>query len=138
MKQGTSAETPKRTVARWVWAGFGFLFFGLAMVGVALPFVPTTPFLLVAAFCFTRSSDRLNNWFKSTKVYHAVLEGYVQKRAMTVKAKLSILIPVTILLGIAFVLMKEVPVGQIVLALVWLGHVLYFGFIVKTDRGEAE
>ena len=39
-----------------LWATGGFLFFALAMVGITLPFLPTTPFVLVAAFCFTRSS----------------------------------------------------------------------------------
>lgn len=43
-----------------LWAAGGFLFFTLAMVGVVLPFLPTTPFVLVAAFCFARSSERLN------------------------------------------------------------------------------
>lgn len=123
-----------RRVTRYLWAAGGFLFFGLAMVGVALPFLPTTPFLLVAAFCFARSSEKLNTWFKSTKLYHKVLEGYVTKRRMTVKAKLTILVPVTILLGIGFALMANVPVGRAVVAVVWVAHVVYFGFVVKTDR----
>ena len=123
-----------RRVTRHLWAAGGFLFFGLAMVGVALPFLPTTPFLLVAAFCFARSSEKLNTWFKSTKLYHKVLEGYVTRRRMTVKAKLTILVPVTILLGIGFALMANVPVGRAVVAVVWVAHVVYFGFVVKTDR----
>lgn len=126
-------------LSRGLWAGAGFISFALGMVGVALPFIPTTPFILLAAFCFARSSDRVNNWFKSTKVYHTVLEGYVTKRTMTVKAKLSILVPVTILLAIAFVLMRNVPVGQLVLGIVWAAHVVYFGFVVKTDKdGEGD
>ena len=123
-----------RRVTRHLWATGGFLFFGLAMVGVALPFLPTTPFLRVAAFCFARSSEKLNTWFKSTKLYHKVLEGYVTRRRMTVKAKLTILVPVTILLGIGFALMANVPVGRAVVAVVWVAHVVYFGFVVKTDR----
>ena len=123
-----------RRVTRHLWATGGFLFFGLAMVGVALPFLPTTPFLLVAAFCFARSSEKLNTWFKSTKLYHKVLEGYVTRRRMTVKAKLTILVPVTILLGIGFALMANVPVGRAVVAVVWVAHVVYFGFVAKTDR----
>ena len=105
---------------------------------MALPFLPTTPFALLAAFCFARSSERLNAWFKSTKLYKKVLEGYVTKRSMTVKAKLTIIIPVTVLLGIGFALMANVPIGRIALALVWIGHIVYFGFIVKTDRGGVE
>lgn len=133
---GASVKPAGGRVSRWVWAAFGFVALGVSMVGVALPLIPTTPFLLVAAFCFARSSERLNAWFKSTKLYRRVLEGYVQKRSMTLKAKLTILIPVTILLGVGFALMSNVPVGRIVVAVVWACHVVYFGFMVKTDRGE--
>ncbi len=120
-----------------LWAAGGFLFFALAMVGIALPFLPTTPFVLVAAFCFARSSERLNQWFKGTKLYKNVLEGYVTKKSMTLKAKLTILAPVTLLLSIGFVLMSNVPVGRVALAVVWVAHIIYFGFVVKTDHGEA-
>lgn len=117
-----------------LWAVGGFLCFALGMVGVVLPILPTTPFILVAAFCFARSSTRLNNWFKGTKVYKHVLEGYVTKRSMTLRAKLTVLVPVTALLAIGFALMGRVPVGRLVLAAVWIGHIIYFGFIVKTDK----
>ena len=121
-------------VSQTLWAVGGFLCFALGMVGVVLPILPTTPFILVAAFCFARSSTRLNNWFKGTKVYKHVLEGYVTKRSMTLRAKLTILIPVTVLLAIGFALMGRVPIGRVVLAAVWIGHIIYFGFTVKTDK----
>ena len=120
---------------RGLWAAAGFICFALGMIGVALPILPTTPFVLLAAFCFARSSERVNTWFRETKVYKKVLEGYVTKRSMTVKAKLSILIPVTILLAIGFALMGRVPVGRAVLAVVWVCHVIYFGFVVRTEKG---
>lgn len=96
-----------------LWAVGGFLCFALGMVGVVLPILPTTPFILVAAFCFARSSTRLNSWFKGTRVYKQVLEGYVTKRSMTLRAKLTILVPVTVLLAIGFALMGRVPVGRL-------------------------
>ena len=117
-----------------LWAVGGFLCFALGMVGVVLPILPTMPFILVAAFCFARSSTRLNSWFKGTRVYKQVLEGYVTKRSMTLRAKLTILVPVTVLLAIGFALMGRVPVGRLILAAVWIGHIIYFGFIVKTDK----
>ena len=134
-----ASDQPKESNSRvrhGLWAAGGFFFFALGMVGVVLPILPTTPFILVAAFCFARSSERLNTWFKGTKVYKQVLEGYVTKRSMTVKAKLTILVPVTILLAIGFAMMGRVPVGRIILAIVWIGHIIYFGFVVKTDKGE--
>lgn len=117
-----------------LWAAGGFLFFALGMAGVVLPILPTTPFILVAAFCFARSSDRLNSWFKGTKVYKMVLEGYMTKRSMTLRAKLTILVPVTVLLAVGFAMMGSVPVGRAIVAIVWVGHIVYFGFIVKTER----
>ena len=132
-----SADAPRAGASKvkgGLWGAAGLAFFALGMVGVALPILPTTPFILLAAFCFARSSTRLNDWFKGTKVYKQVLEGYVTKRSMTLRAKLTILIPVTVLLAIGFALMGRVPVGRIVLAAVWIGHIIYFGFIVKTDK----
>lgn len=124
-------------VASKLWAVGGFASFGLGALGAAVPVLPTAPFLLVAAFCFARSSERLNGWFRSTKLYRRVLAGYVQKRSMTLRAKALLLVPLTVVLGISFVCMGSVPVGRAVVAAVWLAHVLYFGFVVKTDRSEA-
>ena len=137
VEQILASDKPKHSNSKLrhgLWAAGGFLFFALGMVGVVLPILPTTPFILVAAFCFARSSERLNSWFKSTKLYKQVLEGYVTKRSMTLKAKLTILVPVTALLAIGFALMGNVPIGRIVLAIVWIGHIIYFGFVVKTDK----
>lgn len=93
VEQILASDQPKRSNSKLrhcLWAAGGFLFFVLGMVGVVLPILPTSPFILVAAFCFARSSERLNSWFKSTKLYKQVLEGYVTKRSMTLKAKLTI------------------------------------------------
>ncbi|HIY84792.1 MAG TPA: YbaN family protein [Candidatus Rubneribacter avistercoris] len=127
----------KRTIARRLWAVGGFASFGLGAVGTVVPILPTTPFLLVAAFCFARSSERVNAWFRSTRLYRTVVEGYATKRAMTVRAKLLLLAPLTVVLGVSFALMGSVPVGRAVVAVVWVAHVVYFGFVVRTDRGEA-
>ncbi|MBR4587551.1 MAG: YbaN family protein [Lachnospiraceae bacterium] len=47
----------------------------LGTVGVVLPILPTTPFFLVTAYCFARSSEKLNNWFKGTKLYKKHLDS---------------------------------------------------------------
>ena len=137
IEQGVAVEQANQENFRLrhgLWAAGGFLFFALGMVGVVLPILPTTPFILVAAFCFARSSNRLNGWFKGTKVYKMVLEGYMTKRSMTLRAKLTILVPVTALLAVGFAMMSNVPVGRAIVAIVWVGHIVYFGFIVKTER----
>lgn len=136
--KGARTKTGKPRAFSCIWAAAGFACFGLGMVGVVLPLIPTTPFVLLAAFCFARSSKRLDDWFQSTKLYKMVFESYVKKREMTLKAKLTILIPVTLLLGIGFLFMHGVPVGRAVVAVVWVCHIVYFGFVVKTEKAAAE
>ena len=90
------------------------------------------PFLLLAAFCFGKSSERLHNWFIGTKLYKNNLESYVQGKGMTKGTKIRIMVTVTLLMGIGFVMMHQMRTGQIILCCVWVFHILYFSFGVKT------
>lgn len=112
------------------WAVLGFLCTGLGAVGTVLPILPTVPFLLAAMFCFARSSERLHDWFVGTKLYKRNLENFVKNRKMERKVKMKIIGMVTILMGIGFLMMKNVPVGRVILAVVWGFHLIYFGLIV--------
>lgn len=126
-----------RSGLRALWAAGGFSCFGLGALGAVVPILPTVPFMLGAAFCFARSSARLDAWFHGTRLYRVVLEGFAKRHSMTVRAKLMLLAPVTLVLGVSFALMANVPVGRAVVAAVWVGHVVYFGFAVRTERADA-
>ena len=108
----------------------GCISLGLGIIGVILPILPTVPFLLLAAFCFARSSERLNGWFKNTKLYR---ENNI-KSGMTKRAKIRIMCSVTLLMSIGFIMMglKDIVVGNIVLLIVWIFHMVYFTLGVKT------
>ena len=80
----------------------GFIFVGIGVIGIAVPILPTTPFLLLASFFFAKGSKRFHDWFMSTKLYKKHLESFVKSRAMTLKSKLSILLPVSAMLIITF------------------------------------
>ena len=110
---------------------------GLGAVGAVLPLLPAFPFLLLAAFCFARSSEKLHNWFINTKLYKNNLESYVKGQGMTWKTKIRIMITVTILMSIGFIMMHAVPIGRIVLGCVWLFHIIYFAVGVKTLKPNA-
>lgn len=112
---------------------------GLGAVGAVVPMLPAFPFLMLAAFCFARSSERLNNWFINTKLYKDNLADYVAGRGMTMKTKIRIMVTVTLLMSVGFVMMglKGVTVGCIVLGCVWAFHIVYFLFGVKTIKAQA-
>lgn len=123
-------------IKKLIYIVVGCLGVGLGAVGAVLPLLPAFPFLLLAAVCFAKSSEKLNNWFVNTKLYKDNLESFVQGKGMTWKTKIRIMITVTILMSIGFIMMKAVVVGRIVLAGVWLFHIIYFCVGVKTIKAE--
>lgn len=122
------------------WLILAFLCLTLGTIGVFLPVLPTVPFYLVTAFSFAKSSDHLHNWFINTKLYKKNLESFVERKAMTLKTKLSILISVTLVMGFGFFMMarKGIWIPCIILAVVWLCHIGYFMFRVKTEKTTEE
>ena len=139
-EQKSRTALPPRPVsgpARYMYIVLGVFFLVLGAAGTVLPFIPTTPLLLLTAICFGKSSRRLHDWFLSTRFYRGNLESFVQKRAMTVRTKLTLLAAVTVFMGFSFVVMLIIsaPLApRVILAAVWLCHVLYFGFMVKTIK----
>ena len=121
-------------VKRILYIILGCIGLGLGALGAILPLLPAFPFLLLAAFSFAKSSQRLHRWFTGTKLYKNNLESYVKGKGMTRKTKIRIMVTVTILMSIGFVMMYAVPIGQIVLAGVWVFHIFYFLLGVKTIR----
>ena len=121
-------------IKKIIYLSLGFIGLVLGAIGALLPLMPAFPFLLLAAFGFGRSSEKLDAWFKSTKLYKNNLESYVKGQGMTLKTKLKIMIIVTILMCIGFIMMHKIVLGQFVLALVWLFHIIYFLFGVKTIK----
>ena len=113
----------------------GFLFTIIGVIGVILPILPTTPFLLIASFCFMKGSDKLNNWFKSTKLYKYNLESFDQNRSMTFKTKAVILGFATIMLLIPFITVPVLPMRIFIIVLIILKY-YFFIFKIKTVKPE--
>lgn len=123
-------------IKKIIFIALGYIGLGLGAVGAVLPLLPAFPFLLLAAFCFGKSSEKLHTWFTGTRLYKDNLESFVRGKGTTKKAKVRIMVTVTILMSIGFLMMHQILVGRIVLACVWVFHILYFLFGVKTFRPE--
>ena len=125
-------------VKQVVFIVLGCICLALGTVGVFLPILPTTPFFLLTVFFFANSSQKLHDWFVGTKLYKKHLESFVKKKGMTRRTKISILSSVTLLMGFGFFMMarKGIWVPCIILAVVWLAHLLFFLFGVKTMAEE--
>jgi len=127
---------------------FGFIFIGLGCLGIPLPVLPTTPFFLLAAICFAKGSKRLENWFKSTKLYHKHLESFVENRSMTLKAKLTILFTASAMLLLSFGMMQYKAIvngnsvgniiGRVVILIMIPIKYIYFFTRIKTIPANEE
>jgi len=111
----------------------GFLFVGIGAVGVVLPMLPTTPFLLVATFMFAKGSNHFHKWFLSTKLYQKHISSIIEKKEMTVKGKISVLATISIMLIIAFFL---VPIwhAKALIIVILLLHYYFFLFRIITVK----
>jgi uncharacterized membrane protein YbaN (DUF454 family) len=123
-----------------LWIALGFISLALGTVGIVLPILPTVPLYMLTVFCFTKSSKRLHDWFVGTGLYKKHLESFVQSKSMTLKSKLTVMGTVTLVMALGFMMMSRVPVGRICLVVVWVCHILYFVFRIKTvpENLEAE
>lgn len=125
---------------RLIFLIIGCISLGIGCVGIVLPILPTVPFFLVTVFCFSQSSQKLYDWLVSTKMYKKHLESFVKKKGMTVRIKATIMTSVTLLMGFGFTMMmlKSIYIPCIILAAVWICHIIYFVFGVKTIKSETE
>ena len=126
----------KKTV-NILWLILGWLSLAIGSIGVVLPVLPTTPFLLVASFSFAKGSDRFHRWFTGTKLYKKHLEDFVTDRAMTLKTKFGILLPASAMLIIAMLLVPSIHFRIFIVFLIIFKYV-YFFTKIKTIKGAVE
>lgn len=121
---------------RMLYIGLGLLFMAIGAVGVVLPVLPTTPFLLLASFFFSKGSERFNRWFMGTKLYKNHLAEFVQNRAMTLKTKLGLVATASSALLLSALLVDIIYFRIfVVLAMMFLYY--YFAFRIKTVKPGA-
>lgn len=109
---------------RVIWLIFGLTCVALALIGVVLPLLPTVPFLLLAAFCFARSSERLHNWLLSHKTFGPMIDDWNSSGAIRPSAKRAATLSIGVVFGIS--LLVGVKTTVLVIQMVVLSAVLFF------------
>ena len=122
-------------VKKYFYITLGFITLGLGLIGVILPILPTTPFLLVTSFCFAKGSERFHIWFTNTNIYKKHLESFVKERAMTLKQKVVLLSFVNFMLAFPLILVDVLPMRITIIVLIII-KLYYFIFRVKTITPE--
>ncbi|UCD13738.1 MAG: YbaN family protein [Thermoplasmatales archaeon] len=90
---------------RWVLITAGTIFLGLGILGIFLPILPTTPFLLLAAACYARSSEKFYNWLINNKWFGSYIKNYREGKGVPLKIKVYTisLLWITILFSAFFI-----------------------------------
>ena len=115
----------KSKLSRRLWVAAGTFFLVIGAVGIILPLLPTTPFLLVAAACYSKGSKRLYDWLLDNRWFGKFIKDYMEKRAIPVKAKVLAVCVIWLTIGVSvFLAVHSLPV-KIVLVVIAAGVTLY-------------
>lgn len=109
---------------RIFWALLGFSLLAIGILGIFLPLLPTVPLVLLAAFCFARSSERLHDWLVSHPSFGPMISDWNEHRAISPRAKRLATLSIAAVFVIS--LLAAVPAYVIWIQAVVLGCVLLF------------
>ena len=127
-------KTDKNKLVRFLWITLGSLFVAIGYIGIFVPGLPTTIFLILAAGCYIRSSKKLYNWLINNKLFGQYIRDYYEGKGMPLKAKISAISMIIIFCGFAVIFAIDPILIDIIVALVGLTGILYISFKVPTKK----
>ena len=109
----------------------GTLSTGLGIIGVFVPILPTTPFLLLAAACYMRSSERSYQWLINNRIFGAYVRNYIEGKGMPIRTKIFTILLLWLAIGLSITFGVQNIVIRIVLICVAIGVTVHIGLIKK-------
>lgn len=127
-------EQHSNVVVRYVFLTIGAISFGLGTAGIVLPLLPTVPFYMLTLFCLARGSERFHKMFLESSLYQKTVAAYEGDKALTLRAKLSILVSVSAIMAVGAYFSQDMPIALMVMGIIWVAHVIALAFIIKTKK----
>ncbi len=128
---------------KWFLIVTGTISVGLGFLGIVLPLLPTTPFLLLAAACYIRSSERFYHWLIYHKWFGSYIRNYREGRGIPLSAKITAITLIWVTIGFSALFVVPVVFVKILLILIAIGVTIYL-LSIKTltqkdqDPGQTE
>ena len=129
-----TTEQHRNVVVRYVFLTIGAISFALGTAGIVLPLLPTVPFYMLTLFCLARGSERFHKMFLESSLYQKTVAAYERNKALTLRAKLSILVSVSAIMAVGAYFSQDMPIALMVMGIIWVAHVIALAFIIKTKN----
>ncbi len=123
--------------ARWLWLLLGFVCLGLGALGVLLPLLPTTPFVLLAAACFARGHEGFLQWLLQHQVFGPSLRAWRARHALPPRVKPKAISLVVVTIGVS-VWMLEHPWGRAAAAGMGVALVIFLARLPVWDERQGQ
>jgi uncharacterized membrane protein YbaN (DUF454 family) len=137
-----SNETTYRSRAIRICLVIGGIFFvAVGALGIILPLLPTTPFLVLAAICFARSSERFHHWLLCNRWFGSYIKNYREGKGISLRHKIIVLSLLILTIGYSCIFVLNHIVGRIILLLILVGisiHILTIPTLHSPDASEQE
>jgi len=121
----------RTTVKRRLLIGAGTLSTGLGIIGVFIPILPTTPFLLLAAACYMRSSERFYQWLINNRILGDYVRNYIEGRGMPIRIKIFTILLLWLTIGLSITFGVQNIAVRIVLICIAIGVTAHICLIKK-------
>lgn len=113
----------------------GWIFVGLGIIGVFLPVMPTTIFLILAAGCFARSSEKFYYWLINNKYLGRYIKDYMEQRGMPLRAKIVAITMINVVIGYSVFFAVKTLWVQVLLVIIAVSLTVYL-ISIKTIAGS--
>ena len=112
----------------------GTIFVVIGVIGIFIPILPTTPFLLLAAACYIRSSQKFYRWLMNNRLFGVYIRNYIEGKGIPIKVKVFTIVLLWVTIGISIWVAAPNLIVKIILIIVAIGVTLHIIFIKARER----